>query len=308
MNYTKVCSLVFAAFMLTHCGYDKAMAQASVSIGAGFDCFTDIDGSKTLGKLEQSGFRAVKFSAVNAKVEREIDALDAKAESLSEITSKPESLFNKLLKKFVKTFISRFPDLTIQTEFDDKAQRSAVVKSIKDATRQRKIELRAVIKRARACKGGTTSPPQNGTTISPTIKLVSFRGSRSAYSGFLILTKPRKSQFSTKPGGFNVCTRINFPLEGAEVTGRYTGVGTDLCFVGGGIVDDDAVAACNATLPSGFVGLFLKKAQSSDISDEGLRNLEDLIAGNVPTVLLRALDQFTGSRDKALALCEQFLK
>jgi hypothetical protein len=308
MKYIRVRTFILAAFALSLLGNNEAFSQASVSIGAGFDCFTDIDGSKTLGKLEQSGFRAIKFSAVNAKIEREIDALDAKADSLSDITNKPESLFNKLLKKFVKAFNTRFPDLTIQTEFDDKVQRSAVVKSIREATRQRKIELRAVVKKAKACKGGTTSPPQNGTTISPTIKIISFRGSRSAYAGFLVLTKPRKVKFSTKPGGFNVCTRINFPLEGAEVTGRYTGVGTDLCFSGSGIVDDDAVAACNATLPSGFVGLFIKKAQSTDISDEGLKNLEALIVGNVPTVLLRALDQFTGSRDKALAICEQFLR
>lgn len=92
MNCIDRLSPLLAACVILLAINTAAFGQASVSIGAGFDCFTDIDGSKTLGKLESSGFRAVKFSAVNAKVEREIDALDAKAEALGEITNKPEHI------------------------------------------------------------------------------------------------------------------------------------------------------------------------------------------------------------------------
>ena len=288
---------------------EKASAQASVSIGDGFDCYTDIDGTKTLGKLEKSGFKKVKLSAVTAKIERQLDALDNKDEKLKEIIKGPKSLIDRLLIKFVRVFVKNFPDLDFETQFDDVATRNAVVKNIKSYTKQRRSELRAVLKLARNCKGGTTAPPQNGSIIDPTIKLVSFHGGQNAFAGFLVLTKPRIPKFATKPGGFNVCTRIEYtdPSTGAKtITGIYTGVGTDLCYVGGAIVDDNAVTACNATLPAGFVGLFLKKAQGIDLSDEGLRGLESVIVGNPPTVRLLALDQFTGSRDEAVARCEQF--
>jgi hypothetical protein len=280
-----------------------------VSIGEGFDCFTDIDGSRTLGKLEKGGFRKVKFAAVEAKIDRKLGALDAKADRLQAIIKGPKSLLEQLLVGFVRLFIKNFPDVDFETSFDDVASRNALVQHLKGYIRQHKVDLHAVVKRARSCKGGSTTPPQNGSIISPTVKLVSFHGAQTAYAGFLLLTKPRVPKFATKPGGFNVCTRIeeiDFETSQKTVSGIYTGVGTELCYYGEGIVDDNAVAACNATLPAGFVGYFLKKAQGSDISDEGLHNLESLIIGNTPTVRLLALDQFTGSRDAAVARCEQF--
>lgn len=287
---------------------DSASAQASVSIGEGFDCLTDLDGSKTLGKLESTGFRKVKFATVEAKIERELGALEQKGEKLQEISKEKPSTFDRLLIGFIKSFISRFPNLDVDTDFDDRVQRNEVVKGLKGYIKRHRVALRAVVKRARACKGGTTSPPQNGSTISPTVKLVSFHGVQGAYAGFLLLTKPRVPKFSTKPGGFNVCTRISFPAEGSAVAGSYTGVSTDLCFSGGGVVEDSAVAACNATLPAGFVGLFLLKAQGTDISPTGLQDLESLIVGNPPSALLLALDQSTASRDAELAKCAKFLQ
>jgi hypothetical protein len=306
MKNGKFTVLLIVAFTTFFLFAQNASSQSSVSIGDGFDCFTDIDGSKTLGKLESTGFKKVKFAAVEAKVERDLGALDVKEDRLKAISRKEPGLFETLLVGFVRLFVARFPDLNISTDFDNDVQRDALVQGIKDYTKQHRIALHATVRLARKCKGGTTKPPQNGSTISPTIKLVSFRGGQSAYAGFLVLTTPRIPKFATKPGGFNVCTRIQFPAEGPEISGIYTGVGTDLCYIGGAIVDDNAVAACNATLPSGFVGLFLKKAEGTDLSDEGLKNLESLIVGDTPTITLLALDQFTGSRDEAVERCEQF--
>lgn len=287
------------------------LAQSSVSIGEGYSCITNFDDSKTLAREgEGAELTPVKFSRALTYAERQQELIDSKREKLSDILGEKPSLLTKLLLKFLKSFNITYPTSGVATEFTDTAERKEVVASVRGFLKTRYAALREFIKAAKACKGKSSTPnSRNPDYFTPSLKLVSFKGTRTAYAGFVAYTAPRTNPFNKTPGGFNICQKLSGidPTNGQTYETRlYTGVGDKICFVGGGVVDDDAVAACNATLPSGTVGRFLRAAQGGDLSEDGLRNLEQIAVGITPTVVFLGLNNFEGSRDKALELCEEF--
>lgn len=286
-------------------------AQTSVSIGEGFECATYGDGSKALGTLSDAGFVPVDSKVVVARGNKELRKIRAKEERLSAILNAKKSRINQLLTGFLSLFIADFPNSGVATFFEDTQERKEVVRGVREFTRQRKKALNAFLTRAKKCKGVAPTPPQNGDVIAPTLKVVSFRGGQTAYAGFLALTSPRRPRFASKPGGFNICLRVETtnPSTGEKtVQGFYTGVDTEVCDFGGGVVDDNAVVACNATVPAKLVGYFILSIASDDLSDENLARLEGIALQNPPTVRFLALDQFKGSRDQAVQRCEIFAR
>lgn len=282
-------------------------AQTFVSIGEGFECVTDIDGSVYLATLSDAGLTQVSQKKVTTKIQRLIEGVKTKQEKLTNILEGKKSLLDRLLLKFLAAFNVSFPSSGVPAEYSDAEQRKGAIRAARQFLAGRKKTLAGVLKQAKKCKG-TGKPGQNGTIITPSAKLVSFRGQSEAYAGYLYLTPPRKSIGATKPGGFNICLITTDPTNGS-VSSFYTGAGKEVCFSGGGVVQDSAVAACNNTVPSGFVGRYFNIVKGIDTSDEGLRNLEAFALERGPAMVqFLALDQFKGSRDKAIARCNQFVR
>ena len=285
-------------------------AQTFAGLGDGYDCATFSDGTRAVVVQTAGGFTLINTKEVATRINREIRKIEARQERLNAILSRDKSKRTSLVDTFFSFVVSDYPNSELSESLDDDIELKQKIQVLKSFFRSKKKSLESFLKRLKNCPKGKVTTPSGPANIVPNLTLVSFRGRNWGYAGFLATTNPLPNPYNKTPGGFNVCRRIDSTnLDGTPfVSVLYTGMGYDLCYYGQAVVEDFAVANCNALLPPGLVGLFIKGGETDDLSDEGLKSLEALVAENVPDVSLLALNNFKGSRDEAVELCTEFGK
>lgn len=278
---------------------NSASAQAIIPLGNGVDCATFPNGNQYLsknGELIDSKPVLKKLATQRAALNRAIQNLNELNQEF--VSPEPDNIVLGQVRKLFKKFLGsgEIP------KFDTISKRKAAVDVLRAKFRAGKAEVNTYIDRIRDCDSGKIKVPSNVAFVYPSAKLVSFRGINEAYAGFMLVTKARKNKFSTKPTGFTGCLKIYWT--DGSISGLYTGMGDEPCYGQAGIFEQ-ATNACNATLAKGQVGYPLQKAQGIDLSDEGLQNLEDIVATNLPLSVFMVMTDL--SRDKAISLCDQFL-
>ena len=288
----------------------SASAEEFIPIGDGYECVRFINGTSYL---------------INHHVGEDYDLVDSKAwkdalaKELRKIADRQEQLNNiapeytkknpdksdvKTFKKYFKAYGFSLTGLNI-VEIDTQPERKAVVASMRRGLKDRKNSVKTYLARIKDCTSGQLKLPRGGSYIYPRAQLVGFKATNNteSYGGYILIDKARKPTKNSQPTGFNGCLKVYW--RDGSVGGLYTGMGDEPCFGRAGAFQY-ATQQCNATVGNGEVGYPLQKAVGIGVSDETLAQVVELARQDPPQAIFLVLP-YDMSRDKSLALCDQFL-